>query len=87
MANVRIGGQGSSLLRSRVTYGSFYLRMGAMCEYRAGLKWALGCENFSNYSHFLAQPCRYITFECVTVPLDVKFKILLFKVHFVIWLE
>ena len=34
MANVRGGGQGSSLLRSRVTYGSFYLRMGAMCEYR-----------------------------------------------------
>ena len=38
VANVRSGGQGSSLLRSRVTYGSFYLRMGAMCEYRAGLK-------------------------------------------------
>ena len=31
MANVRCG-QSSSLLRSRVTYGSFYLRMGAMCE-------------------------------------------------------
>ena len=31
VANVRYG-QSSSLLRSRVTYGSFYLRMGAMCE-------------------------------------------------------
>ena len=35
VANIRAysWGQSSSLLRSRVTYGSFYLRIGAMCKH------------------------------------------------------